>query len=53
VTLTARVLDAAFSKHLLIRGAAKRAALARAADLSPIEAPIRAVWSDLTVHWAE
>ncbi len=52
-TLTARVLNAAFSKHLLIRGAAKRAALAQAADLSPIEAPIRAVWTDLTVHWAE
>ena len=53
VTLTARVLDAAFSKHVVILGAEKRAALERAAELSPIDAPIRAVWTDLTVHWAE
>jgi 6-phosphogluconolactonase len=53
VTLTARVLDAAFSKHVVILGPEKRAALERAADLSPIDAPIRAVWTDLTVHWAE
>jgi 6-phosphogluconolactonase len=53
VTLTARVLNGAFSKHAVILGAAKRAALERAAELAPGEAPIRAVWSDLTVHWAE
>jgi 6-phosphogluconolactonase len=53
ITLTARVLDAAFSKHLVILGAEKRAALERAAHLAPVEAPIRAVWTDLTVHWAE
>ena len=53
VTLTARVLDAAFAKHAVIIGAEKRAALDRAAQLTPIDAPIRAVWSDLTVHWAE
>jgi 6-phosphogluconolactonase len=53
VTLTARVLDAAFSKHVVILGSEKRAALEQAADLSPIDAPIRAVWTDLTVHWAE
>lgn len=53
ITLTARVLDAAFSKHVVILGAEKRAALERAAQLAPLEAPIRAVWTDLTVHWAE
>lgn len=53
ITLTAPVLDGAMSKHVVIVGADKRAALDRAADLPPVEAPIRAVWSDLTVHWAE
>ena len=53
VTLTVPVLDGAMSKHLVITGAAKRAALEAAAQLTPKEAPIRAVWSDLTVHWAE
>ena len=53
VTLSARVLNGAFAKHVVIRGAEKRAALERAAHLSPLEAPIRAVWSDLTVHGAE
>jgi 6-phosphogluconolactonase len=53
VTLTARVLDAAFSKHVVILGREKREALGRAATLTPFEAPIRAVWTDLTVHWAE
>jgi 6-phosphogluconolactonase len=53
VTLTAPVLAGAMSKHVLITGPEKRAALDRAAGLSLEEAPIRAVWSDLTVHWAE
>jgi 6-phosphogluconolactonase len=53
VTLTAPVLDGAMSKHVVITGAEKREALERAAHLSPKEAPIRAVWTDLTVHWAE
>ena len=52
VTLTAPVLNGAMSKHVVITGAEKRAALDRAAHLSPTEAPIRAVWSDATVHWA-
>ena len=52
VTLTAPVLNGAMSKHIVITGAEKRAALDRAAHLSPTEAPIRAVWSDATVHWA-
>jgi 6-phosphogluconolactonase len=53
ITLTAPVLNGALSKHILITGPEKRAALERAAQLSPEEAPIRAVWADATVHWAE
>lgn len=52
VTLSAPVLNGAVSKHILITGAEKREALDRAAHLSTREAPIRAVWSDATVHWA-
>ncbi|WP_299358240.1 6-phosphogluconolactonase [uncultured Paracoccus sp.] len=53
LTLTAPVLKGALDMHLMIFGAAKRAALDRAARLSPREAPVRAVWGDLIVHWAE
>ena len=52
VTLTARVLADAMSIHLLIKGVEKRAALERAAKLSPEEAPVRAVLENATVHWA-
>ena len=37
----------------MIFGAAKRAALERAAKLPPAQAPVRALWGDLNVHWAE
>jgi 6-phosphogluconolactonase len=53
ISLSAHVLDGAMSKHLVIFGAEKRAALERAADLTPRNAPIAAVLDDLTVHWAE
>ncbi|MFN3970708.1 MAG: 6-phosphogluconolactonase [Gemmobacter sp.] len=53
VTLTARVLAEAMHIHILITGADKRAALERAAGLSPLEAPVRAVLGNATVHWAE
>ncbi len=53
ITLTAPVLDGALSKHLIIFGAAKRDALDRALGLPPEEAPIAAVLSGMTVHWAE
>ncbi|MFP4327950.1 MAG: 6-phosphogluconolactonase [Paracoccaceae bacterium] len=53
ISLTAPALDGALSKHLLIMGEAKRAALERAQELDPMEAPIRAVMSGMTVHWAE
>lgn len=53
VTLTAHVLNGALSKHLLIVGAEKRAALENAVGRSPHDAPINAVLSGMTVHWAE
>ena len=53
ITLTAPVLKAAKHIHILITGAEKKAALARAATLTPMEAPIAAVLLNATVHWAE
>jgi 6-phosphogluconolactonase len=53
ITLTAPVLRAAFNIHILITGQEKRDALERAMTLSPMEAPIRAVLDNATVHWAE
>jgi 6-phosphogluconolactonase len=53
VTLTAPVLRGALNTHLLIIGADKRAALERAQTLPPDQAPVRAVLSNATVHWAE
>ncbi|WP_306114004.1 MULTISPECIES: 6-phosphogluconolactonase [unclassified Roseovarius] len=52
ITLSARVLNEAMSKHLVITGQQKRAALERARGLPHAEAPVAAVLSDLTVHWA-
>jgi len=53
VSLSARVLNGAMSKHLVIFGADKRAALERAMSLPPEQAPINAVLAGMTVHWAE
>ncbi len=53
VTLTARVLRDAMSCHILITGAEKRTALERAHGLSEMEAPVKAVLANATVHWAE
>lgn len=53
VTLTARVLKDAMSCHILITGANKRAALERAQHLTELEAPVKAVLANATVHWAE
>ncbi|MBC2835424.1 6-phosphogluconolactonase [Paragemmobacter straminiformis] len=53
ITLTAPVLRGAMNIHVLITGAEKRAALERAMELSPLEAPVRAVLDNATVHWAE
>lgn len=53
VTLTAPVLGGALHVHLLILGATKRDALARARSLPADQAPVRAVMDVATVHWAE
>jgi 6-phosphogluconolactonase len=53
ITLTAPVLREAFNIHILITGQEKRDALERAMTLTPMEAPVRAVLDNATVHWAE
>jgi 6-phosphogluconolactonase len=53
VTLTAPVLKGAMSIHVLITGREKREAIERAAHLDAMEAPIRTVLGQATVHWAE
>lgn len=53
ITLTAPVLREAFNIHILITGPEKREALDRALALTPVEAPVRAVLDNATVHWAE
>ncbi|MBM9593056.1 6-phosphogluconolactonase [Roseitranquillus sediminis] len=53
VTLTMPVLRGALSTHILITGAEKRAALDRARDADPAEAPVAALLDEATVHWAE
>jgi 6-phosphogluconolactonase len=45
-------LKSAHATHVLITGADKRAALARAQSLSALQAPIQTVLSDATVHWS-
>lgn len=54
VTLTAPILNGAMSKHLLILGEAKRVALEKAAaEKHSRLAPVKAVMSDMIVHWAK
>lgn len=53
VTLSAPVLDGALRKHVLIFGQDKRDALESARGMPASEAPINAVLSGATVHWAE
>lgn len=53
ITLTAPVLAAAKNIHILITGAEKRAVIEKAAGLSALEAPVRVVLDNATVHWAE
>ncbi len=52
VTMSAPVLRGALSKHLVIFGQDKRAAFEGALKLPAAEAPIGAVISGGTVHWA-
>ncbi|WP_294622281.1 6-phosphogluconolactonase [uncultured Roseovarius sp.] len=53
VTLSARVLNDAMSKHLILMGSSKRAALDRAQSLPVHEAPVRAVLDDMNVHYCK
>jgi 6-phosphogluconolactonase len=53
ITLTAPVLKGAFHTHILITGSEKRSAIERAAHLPELEAPVRSVLANATVHWAE
>lgn len=53
ITLSAKVLKGAMTRHLVIIGAEKRAALERAQNLSPEEAPVAAILAGTTVHWSE
>jgi 6-phosphogluconolactonase len=52
VTLSANAINGALSKHLVIFGHEKRAALEGALKLPAHEAPIAAVLRGATVHWA-
>ncbi|MGR3623062.1 6-phosphogluconolactonase [Pseudophaeobacter sp.] len=52
ISLTAPILDGALAKHLVIYGTAKKDALNRALSLPPEQAPIQAVLTEITVHWA-
>ncbi|TCL09385.1 6-phosphogluconolactonase [Shimia isoporae] len=53
VTLSARVLDGAMRKHVLIKGDDKKEALVQARGLSPREAPIKAVLDGAQIHWSK
>jgi 6-phosphogluconolactonase len=53
ITLSAKVLNSAISRHIVIVGGEKRAALERARHLSAEEAPVAAILSGSIVHWAE
>ncbi|WP_422049801.1 6-phosphogluconolactonase [Shimia sp.] len=53
ITLSARVLNGALRKHILIKGADKREALNAAQSLPEVDAPIRAVCAGADVHWTE
>ena len=52
ITLSANVLRGAMSRHIVIIGDEKRAALEKARQLTPKEAPIAAVLNGAVVHWA-
>jgi len=53
ITLAAHVLNGALRKHVVFKGADKRAALDQAMGLTPAEAPIRAVLDGAIVHYSE
>lgn len=53
ITLSAKVLNGAMNRHIVIIGEQKRLALDHAQELSVEEAPVSAVLKNTTVHWAE
>lgn len=53
ITLSAKALNSAMHRHLLIIGQDKFDALNRARTLSPAEAPVAAILPGTTVHWAK
>ncbi|MGH1577042.1 6-phosphogluconolactonase [Planktotalea sp.] len=52
ITISARVLDGALRKHIIIVGAEKREAFEKAQHLNAKDAPIKAVLTGADVHWA-
>ncbi len=52
VTMTAKVLKGAMSRHIVIAGDEKRAALESARGMAPEQAPVAAVLAGTMVHWA-
>ena len=52
VSMSARVLNGAISKHLVATGAKKHAALDRARSIDPLHAPVAAILDGTTVYWA-
>ena len=53
ITLSAKVLKQSLNRHIVIIGAEKRAAFEQAIHLPAEKAPISAVLSGATIHWAE
>ncbi|MFT6076773.1 MAG: 6-phosphogluconolactonase [Yoonia sp.] len=53
ITLSAKVLKSAISRHIVIVGAQKREALEKARHLPPEEAPVAAILNGSIIHWAE
>ncbi|WP_204114297.1 6-phosphogluconolactonase [Shimia biformata] len=53
ITLSARVLNGAIRKHVVITGEDKRKAIETALHLPPEEAPIHAVLDGAVIHWAK
>lgn len=52
ITFSARALNEAMRKHIVIMGDEKRAAIEKAAHLSAKDAPVQAVLCDAIIHWA-
>ncbi|WP_106610233.1 6-phosphogluconolactonase [Shimia abyssi] len=53
ITMSARVLNDAVKKHILIKGNDKKEALEKAKHLPVEEAPVRAILSGADIHWSE